>query len=106
MQFFRKVVFSAPTSFLDLASLRHAVRLACFAAASPKGGTPAGAGAVVEVGAAGALGAAANPPAAGNRQRHSHAAAATVAKHMGISLMEGRIASPDSCTDEARMKLA
>src|SRR6202171_6644265 len=44
MQFFRNADFSAPTSFLALASLRHAVRLACFAAASPEGAA-AGAGA-------------------------------------------------------------
>jgi hypothetical protein len=30
-------VFSAPTSFLSLVSLRQVVRLACFAAASPAG---------------------------------------------------------------------
>jgi len=36
MQFLRYAVLSAPTSFFDLASLRQAVRLACFlAAASP-----------------------------------------------------------------------
>jgi hypothetical protein len=32
---FKNAVFSAPTSFLTLLSLRQVVRLACFAAASP-----------------------------------------------------------------------
>src|ERR1700682_2801113 len=53
MQFFRNAVFSAPTSFLALASLRHAVRLACFAAASPEGEAEGGADAGLA--AAGAL---------------------------------------------------
>jgi hypothetical protein len=44
MQVFRNDVLSAPTSFFDLASLRHAVRLACFAAASPEDGAGAAAG--------------------------------------------------------------
>jgi hypothetical protein len=34
MQFLRNAVFSAPMSFFVLASLRQAVRLRCFAAAS------------------------------------------------------------------------
>lgn len=34
MQLFKNEVFSAPTSFLVLASLRQAVRFACLAAAS------------------------------------------------------------------------
>jgi hypothetical protein len=44
-QFFRKDVLSAPTSFFVFASFRHAVRLACFAAASLDMGAAAGAGA-------------------------------------------------------------
>jgi hypothetical protein len=46
MQSLRNAVFSAPTSFLVLASCRQAVRLACFAAASPAAG-PAVAGVTV-----------------------------------------------------------
>ncbi|HEY0799800.1 MAG TPA: hypothetical protein VGD54_03085 [Steroidobacteraceae bacterium] len=42
MQSFRKAVFSAPTSFLALLSLRQAVRLACFTAASPAVGVESG----------------------------------------------------------------
>lgn len=38
MQVFKKDVLSAPTSFFVFAALRHAVRLACFAAASLAGG--------------------------------------------------------------------
>jgi hypothetical protein len=108
MQFFTNEVFSAPTSFFVLASLRHAVRLACFAAAS-LGGAVGDAGAGFAGAAAGALltgasaacagDAAANPPATGNRLRH--AAAATVEKRMGT-----RIALTVNRTDEARMKLA
>jgi hypothetical protein len=41
MQSFKNAVFSAPTNFLALVSLRHAVRLACFAAASPAAGVEA-----------------------------------------------------------------
>jgi hypothetical protein len=44
-QLFRKIVLSAPTSFLALASLRQAVRFTCLAAASPA--TGAGAAATV-----------------------------------------------------------
>src|SRR5882672_6753596 len=92
MQFFRNAVLSAPTSFLVLASLRQAVRLACFAAASPEGGAEAGTGAVFAAGGAtvpgaavpGAVaagmsaraagGAAIKAPAMGSRQRHTAAA--------------------------------
>src|SRR5258707_10526579 len=98
MQFLRNAVFSAPTSFLALASLRHAVRLACLAAASPEGGVAAG----VRVGVAAApgtaapgvaaapgtsarsTGGAADAPATG---RQKHTAAATVPKK---KLMESR----------------
>src|SRR5882724_3292127 len=105
MQPFRNDVLSAPTSFLSLASLRHAVRLACFAAASPAAANAAAdcfaaAGAGVEgVGVEGAavegvglegagvaggspicLGAAKNPPATGNSPRQT--AAATVEKRI------------------------
>jgi hypothetical protein len=86
MQFFRKDVLSAPTSFFVFASLRQAVRLACFAAASLDMGPVAGAGAGAGAGGgAGAVGVSANPPAADNRQIHT--AAATIAMRMGISLM-------------------
>jgi hypothetical protein len=125
MQFFRNAVLSAPTSFLALASLRHAVRLACFAAASLEGaaadgaGDPAGggaaaaAGAVAGAAAAGCAGAAANTPLMGKRQRH--AAVATVEKRMLISLeslepltgAQGlRIALRSPEADDALMKLA
>jgi hypothetical protein len=46
MQFFKKAVFSGPTSFLALVSRRQAVRLACLAAASLLTGAVAGDGAV------------------------------------------------------------
>src|SRR5258708_18929555 len=102
MQFFRNTVLSAPTSFLVLASLRHAVRLACFAAASPEGGAEGGAGAVFAargatlagVAAPGAAapgtsarsagGVAVNAPATESTQRHT--AAATVERRMVISI--------------------
>jgi hypothetical protein len=104
MQVLKNVVLSAPTSFLVLASLRQAVRLACLAAASPEsargGGAVAGAGVVVGLGLAAGVWVEAGVEVA------SHAAAATVAKYMDLSLMEARIASPHGCTDEARMKLA
>jgi len=83
MQFFRKDVLSAPISFFVFASLRHAVRLACFAAASLDIGPAAGAGAGAGAGAAGVS---ANTPTAGNRQIHT--AVATIAMRMGISLMQ------------------
>jgi hypothetical protein len=50
MQSFKKAVFSALSNFLALASLRQAVRLACFAAASLA--TAVEAGVVVEAGVA------------------------------------------------------
>jgi hypothetical protein len=105
----RKEVLSAPKSFLALASLRHAVRLACLAAAS-LGGTAAGAAAAAVPAAAALWGAEA---AATDRLRHR--AAATVDKRMGISFEDsnppagadkGRIAPAYNRTDEARMKLA
>jgi hypothetical protein len=119
MQFFRNSVLSVPTSFLVLASLRHAVRLACFAAASAEGGADAAfaaggalalAAAVPGTSAAGADGAAANAPAAGSRQRHT--AAATAEKRKVISIEDSndahqsRITLTRIRTDEARMKLA
>ena len=108
MQFLKNAVFSAPTSFLALASLRHDVRLACLAAASPEGGVAAGglAGVAAAPGMAAAgtsacsAGGAANTPAAG---RQKHTATATVRKQR---LMESRIALTHNRTDEARMKLA
>jgi hypothetical protein len=117
MQVLRKEVLSAPKSFLALASLRHAVRLACFAAASLGGAaacvpdaadTAAG---VVPAGAAALWGA----EAAAATDRLRHTAAATADKRMGISFEEskppagagrGRIALACDRTDEARMKLA
>src|SRR6267142_1112513 len=122
MQFFRNAVLSAPTSFLVLASLRQAVRLACFAAASPEGGAEAGTGAVFAAGGAtvpgtaarAAGGAAIKAPAMGSRQRHT--AAASVEKRMVISpsqtqshrqaVIRCRITPRHNRTDEARMKLA
>jgi hypothetical protein len=117
MQLFRNAVFSAPTSFLALASLRHSVRLACFAAASPEGAAagagagPAGDGALVE---AAVTGTSANPLPTGSRLRHT--AAAMAEKRMVTTpsktrshrpvLMEFRIAPANGLTDEARMKLA
>ena len=106
MQVFRNEVFSAPTSFFALASLRHAARLACLAAASGVAAAGvAGAGAlcaaVPGTSARGAEGAAANAPQIGNRQT----AAATVEKRM-FTLIQSRIAPRDTLTDEARMKLA
>jgi hypothetical protein len=107
MQAFRNDVFSAPTNFLVLASFRHAVRLACLAAASPDGaaGAPAAVVEAVDELAAGAAatgalaprggGAAANAPATAHRLRH--AAAAAVEKR---TLMPPRIAP----TDTAPMK--
>jgi hypothetical protein len=62
MQSFKNAVFSAPSNFLALVSLRQAVRLACFAAASPAAAAEAGvaveAGMVVEAGVAVETGAA------------------------------------------------
>jgi hypothetical protein len=65
MQFFRNAVFSAPISFFVLASLRHALRFTCRAAASPGTVAEAEAGAV-EAGLVGgaAVGAAAVAAAA------------------------------------------
>jgi len=56
MQSFKNAVFSAPNNFLVFASLRQAVRWACFAAASPAAAVEAGVvvepGVVVEAGVA------------------------------------------------------
>src|SRR5260370_35512829 len=98
MQFFRNAVLSAPTSFLVLASLRQAVRLACFAAASPEGGAEAGTGAVFAAGGATVPGTAAPgavPPGVSARaavgvaikgpsrgSRHSTRPARAVAQHI------------------------
>lgn len=54
MQSFKKAVFSALSNFLALASLRQAVRLACFAAASPAAAVEAGAPAEAEAAVEGA----------------------------------------------------
>jgi hypothetical protein len=124
MQSFRNEVFSAPTSFFAFTALRHAVRLACFAAASLEGGEAAAAAVAVPgvllpgatvPGASpwSAGGAAAKPHATGNKLRHT--AAATAEKRMidylktqshRQALGESRIAPAHSRTDEAGMKLA
>jgi len=62
IQVFRNVAFSAPMSFLALASLRQAVRFTCLAAASPA--TVEGAAATVAA-EAGVVGAAAGAVDAG-----------------------------------------
>jgi hypothetical protein len=56
MQLFRNEVFSAPTSFFVLASLRQAVRFACLAAASPDEAADEAAGAPADAATAGAGG--------------------------------------------------
>jgi hypothetical protein len=102
MQFFRKEVFSAPTSFFVLASLRQAVRFACLAAASPEAAAEAAtAGAA---GADGAAGASLKPSAIAKWLRDKAAKAAKLVK--SLALMHARIASMNCRTDEARMKLA
>jgi len=99
MQLFRNEVFSAPTSFFVLASLRQAVRFACLAAASPDEATAGAAGDGV------AAGASPKPSAITNRLRDKATPrAATLAK--SLALMRPRIASMNCRTDEARMKLA
>lgn len=70
-------VFAAPTSFFAFASLRQAVRLACFAAASPEAEGAAvvdAAAAQAGVAPAGAAAAPATPRAIVNTQRHTAAA--------------------------------
>jgi hypothetical protein len=107
MQLFRNEVFSAPTSFFVLASLRQAVRFACLAAASPDEAVDE---AVDEAtaGAAGdgaAAGASLKPSAITNKLKDKATPrAATLAK--SLALMHPRIASMNCRTDEARMKLA
>ena len=75
MQLFRKDVLSAPISFLDLASLRQAVRLACFFAAASLAAAAAGViadgFAAAEASAAAADGAAIKTAAAANTLRHT-----------------------------------
>src|SRR5258706_13363555 len=83
MQFFRNAVLSAPTSFLVLASLRQAVRLACFAAASPEGGAEAGTGAVFAAGGATVPGTAAPGAVAAGMSGRAACGAATKAAAMG-----------------------
>jgi len=78
MQFFRNAVLSGPISFLVLAFLRQAVRLACLFAAASAADWAAGDGfaaAIAEVAAAEKLAvvagaAAASVPASDNRLRH------------------------------------
>jgi hypothetical protein len=118
MQLFRNEVFSAPTSFFVLASLRQEVRFACLAAASPDTAAEAPedeaadavadeatAGAAGATGVGGAAGASPEPSAIAHRLRDKTAAtAATLA--ISLALMDARIASMNCRTDEARMKLA
>jgi len=107
MQPFRNEVFSAPTSFLVLASLRQAVRFACLAAASPDVAAEAAADAVTAgaAGDGGAAGASLKPSAIAVRPRDKAAArAAKLVK--SLALIHARIASMNCRTDEARMKLA
>jgi hypothetical protein len=102
MQLFRKAVLSAPTSFLARASLRHAVLLACFAAASPDTGAGAE-GAATGAFAAGLVGAL-TTAAKGHRQMPRIAAADL--KTQGDCLIRARITPTHHETDDARMKLA
>ena len=108
MQPFRNEVFSAPTSFLVLASLRQAVRFACLAAASPDvaaDAVTAGAATAGAAGDGGAAGASLKPSAIAVRPRDKAAArAAKLVK--SLALIHARIASMNCRTDEARMKLA
>jgi hypothetical protein len=108
MQPFRNEVFSAPTSFLVLASLRQAVRFACLAAASPDvaaDAVTAGAATAGAAGDGGAAGASLKPSAIADRPRDKAAArAAKLVK--SLALIHARIASMNCRTDEARMKLA
>jgi hypothetical protein len=117
MQVFRNEVLAAPKSFLARASLRHAVRLACLAAASLGGATAGVPDAAVAAGVAVPAGASAlcGGEAAAATDRVRHTAAATVDKRMGISFEDskppagarrGRIAPACNRTDDARMKLA
>jgi hypothetical protein len=106
MQVFRNEVFSAPTSFFVLASLRQAVRFTCLAAASPDAADDADdaatAGAAADGGAAGAS---LEPAAAPARLKDT--AAATAAKLVNsLPLIHARITSVNCRTDEAWMKLA
>lgn len=101
IQVFRNAALSAPTSFRVLAFLRQAVRLACFAAASPEIG-PAGAFAAAAgalLAGASVLGAAANPPATADMLRQTAAA-------MLEYRIPPRIAPAVNRSHEARMKLA
>jgi hypothetical protein len=93
MQLFRNEVFSAPTSFFVLASLRQAVRFVCLAAASPDAAADAAAEAdaeadvatVVAAGAGGAAGASPRPSAIAHRPRDKAAArAAKLAKSLAL----------------------
>ena len=90
MQLFRNEVFSAPTSFFVLASLRQAVRFACLAAASPDTAAEvpadeATAGAAGATGAGGAAGASLKPSAIAHRLRDKTAArAAKLVKSLAL----------------------
>ena len=96
MQLFRNEVFSAPTSFFVLASLRQAVRFVCLAAASPDAAADAAAQADAEAdvatvvaagaaGAGGAAGASPRPSAIAHRPRDKAAArAAKLAKSLAL----------------------
>ena len=92
MQASRNAALSAPTNFCVLAFLRHAVRLACRAAASPGFGAEGAPGEdfvaadalLAGVSAGCAAGATAKPPATADRLRHT--AAATFKKRALIQL--------------------
>ena len=71
MQVLRKEVLSAPTSFFALASLRQAVRLVCFAAAS-LGGVAAGVPGAATAAVAGALAGGTSARAGGAAAESSH----------------------------------
>ena len=121
MQLFRNNALSAPISFFDLASLRQAVRLACFFAAASLVAVAAGvivdgfAAAEIAGGAPAACADGAAVKAATAAKTLRHTAVATVEK-IRIQLpctrnrrqepMAARIASRVSRTDEAGMKLA
>jgi hypothetical protein len=107
MQLFRKDVFSAPSSFFVLASLRQAVRFVCLAAASPdeaedEAVDEATAGATGDGAAAGAS---LKPSAITNRLRDKATPRAAILVK-SLALILARIASMNCRTDEARMKLA
>jgi hypothetical protein len=109
MQLFKNAVLSAPTNFLALLCCRQAVRLACFAAASP----PVSAG--FEAGVA--LAATAIVAGAGVSDATGFTAQIRNMRHRALAANAGRMTNPQNgCyphriafevnrTHEARMKL-